>query len=66
MSILSEETGRHRDSLVAANEQLALLKAQLDRAVEQKVNKKFGQRLKVSQARAAPHSVLITMSFQCF
>ena len=47
MSKLSEETGRQRDSLVAANHQLATLKAQLDRAVEQKVNKKLGQRLKV-------------------
>lgn len=56
MSTLSEETGRHRDSLLVANEQLATLKAQLDRAVEQKVNKKLGQRLKVGPTY--PESIL--------
>lgn len=47
MSSLTEESRSGRDSLLAANAQLATLKAQLDRAVEQKVNKKLGQRLKV-------------------
>jgi len=50
MSTLSEESGRNRDSLVAANAQLETLKAQLDRAVDHKVNKKLGQRLKVGLA----------------
>jgi len=48
MTVLSQETGQQRDSLLAANAQVAALKAQLDRAVEQKVNKKLNQRLKVS------------------
>lgn len=47
MTQLSRETGQQRDSLLAANAQVAALKAQLDRAVEQKVNKKLNQRLKV-------------------
>lgn len=50
MSSLSHETGRQRDSLVAANAQVVALRAQLDRAVEQKVNKKLNSRLKVSEA----------------
>ena len=65
MSTLSEETGRHRDTLMAANKQLTLLKAQLDRAVEQKVNKKFGQRLKVSGSAGA-RSLSTEMLCQCF
>ena len=55
MSSLSEESGRHRDSLVAANAQLEALKGQLDRAVEMKVNKKFGQRLKVGESHTGAH-----------
>lgn len=47
MTQLSRETGQQRDSLLAANAQVAALNAQLDRAVEQKVNKKLNQRLKV-------------------
>jgi predicted RNase H-like nuclease (RuvC/YqgF family) len=45
MTKLSEESGHNRDSLLAANAQVVNLKAQLDRAVEKKVNKKL---LKVS------------------
>ena len=48
MTKLSEESGHNRDSLMAANAQLATLRAQLDRAVESKVNKKLNQRMKVS------------------
>ena len=50
MDRLSRESGQQRDSLVAANAQVATLKAQLDRAVEHKVNKKFNSRLKVGCA----------------
>ena len=50
MATLSRETGQQRDSLVAATAQVAALKAQLDRAVEQKVNKRLNNRLKVGVA----------------
>ncbi|ORY34052.1 hypothetical protein BCR39DRAFT_556841 [Naematelia encephala] len=46
MTRLAEEQNRGRDSLSAANAQVATLKAQLDRAVEQKVTKKMNNRLK--------------------
>ncbi|ORX36741.1 hypothetical protein BD324DRAFT_651225 [Kockovaella imperatae] len=46
MAKLSEESGHNRDSLMAANAQVASLRAQLDRAVETKVNKKLNQRMK--------------------
>ena len=49
MSKLSEESGHNRDSLMAANAQLASLRAQLDRAMDDKVSKKMNQRMKVSQ-----------------
>lgn len=45
MTKMSEETQHGRASLQAANAQVATLKAQLDRAVEQKVQKRL---LKVS------------------
>jgi predicted RNase H-like nuclease (RuvC/YqgF family) len=41
MTKLSEESGHNRDSLLAANAQLAAIKAQLEKATEQKVNKKM-------------------------
>ena len=47
MSKLSEDSTHQRDSLLAANAQVATLKAQLDRAVDAKVSKKLSQRLKV-------------------
>jgi hypothetical protein len=47
MSKLSEESSQGRHSLQVANAQLATLKAQLDRAVDQKAQKKM---LKVSAA----------------
>jgi hypothetical protein len=47
MANMSRESGQQRDSLLAATAQVAALKAQLDRAVEQKVNKKLNNRLKV-------------------
>jgi chromosome segregation ATPase len=37
-----------RDSLLSANAQVAALKAQLEKAVDAKVNKKMGSKLKVS------------------
>lgn len=48
MASLTEETTHSRDSLLAANAQVATLKAQLDKAVDEKVNKKLASRLKVS------------------
>lgn len=50
MDKISEDSRRERDSLLAANAQVAHLKSQLDRAVDQKVNKKMGSRMKVSLA----------------
>ena len=45
MQSLSEESSKSRDSLSAANAQVLQLKAQLDKAMEMKVNKRM---LKVS------------------
>lgn len=50
MAIVKEEESKkhERDSLVAANVQLANLRAQLEKATDAKVNKKMNSRLKVS------------------
>jgi predicted RNase H-like nuclease (RuvC/YqgF family) len=47
MNKLSEDSTHQRDSLQAANAQVANLKAQLQRAVDQKVDKKLSARLRV-------------------
>ncbi len=48
MDKTSRDSKHERDSLLAANTQVATLKAQLDRAMDAKVNKKLNSRLKVS------------------
>lgn len=45
---IDESKNRERDSLLAANQQVAALKAQLDKAANSKVDKKMGSRLMVS------------------
>jgi kinesin family protein 4/21/27 len=49
LSRIDEGKSRERDSLMAANQQVAALKAQLEKAVEGTVDKKMGSRLKVSK-----------------
>lgn len=68
MTKLSEETQQGRASLQAANAQVATLKAQLDRAVEQKVQKRllkvsflFQSRLK-AMARLLTHTPVLLES----
>jgi hypothetical protein len=49
VAALSQDQGSTRDSLLAAKAQVVTLKAQLDKAVDKKVNKKLGgSSLKVS------------------
>lgn len=50
MTELDRSRRNERDSLVAANAQVASLRAQLDRAVDAKVNKKMNNKLKVGCA----------------
>jgi kinesin family protein 4/21/27 len=45
---VEEHKRSERDSLHTANAQVAALKAQLEKAVDAKVNKKMGSKLKVS------------------
>jgi hypothetical protein len=48
VSKVEEQKRNERDSLSSANAQVAALKAQLEQAVDAKVNKKMGSKLKVS------------------
>jgi hypothetical protein len=50
MAELDRSRRNERDSLVAANAQVASLRAQLERAVDAKVNKKMNNKLKVGSA----------------
>ena len=51
MDKIDEVKRSERESLLAANQQVAALQAQLERAVDGKVQKKLGSKLKVSVSR---------------
>jgi chromosome segregation ATPase len=60
VSQVEEHKRSERDSLLSANAQVAALKAQLEQAVDAKVRKKMGSKLKVSRYWAAERDGTLT------